>query len=263
MRIIRVGYKNMSFYAQLLDDGVLCLDKSKGLTDPLPLSEVRILHLAVPSKIVCLGLNYRSHIQEMEREIPDEPLLFLKPPTAVIGHGQTIRMPAMSARVDFEGELAVIVGRACADVPPEDVPSHIFGYTCANDVTARDLQKKDGLFARAKGFDTFAPIGPWIETEVPDPDNLKLRTLVNGEVRQSGATSEMVFSIPEAVSFISRVMTLMPGDVVLTGTPAGIGQLHPGDEVSVEVEGVGYLANPVEDSPQKTEDAAETPGPLQ
>lgn len=266
MRIIRVGYKNMSFYAQLLDDGVLCLDRTKGLNEPLPLNEVRILQLAVPSKVVCLGLNYRPHIEEMGHETPDEPILFLKPPSAVIGHGQPIRMPAMSERVDYEGELAVVMGKPCSHVAPGDVAPHIFGYTCANDVTARDLQRKDGQFTRGKGFDTFAPIGPWIETDVPDPGDLTLRTLVNGEVRQEANTGTMIFPVPEIVSFISRVMTLMPGDVILTGTPEGVGPLAPGDEVCVEIEGVGYLSNPVlgpPEEPAAPDDGKEESGPLQ
>lgn len=246
MRIIRVAYNSFSFYAQLLDGEVLCLDRSKGLTKPLPLSEVQILPLAVPSKIICLGLNYRSHAREMGREPPSEPLIFLKPPTAVISHGQPIVIPPMSEQVDYEGELAVVIGRQCKNVPAGELTPFIFGYTCANDVTARDLQRKDGLYTRAKGFDTFAPLGPWIETDVPDPDNRAIRTLVNGRVRQDGNTSDMVFSVGRAVSFISRVMTLMPGDVVLTGTPAGIGELKAGDEVTVEIEGVGLLTNTVQ-----------------
>ncbi|MBU1002043.1 MAG: fumarylacetoacetate hydrolase family protein [Proteobacteria bacterium] len=253
MRIIRVAYNNFSFYAQLLDGEALCLDRSKGLTKPLPLSEVRILPLAVPSKIVCLGLNYRSHAKEMGRELPTEPLIFLKPPTAVISHGQPIVIPPMSEQVDYEGELAVIIGRQCKNVPAGELAPCIFGFACANDVTARDLQRKDGLFTRAKGFDTFAPIGPWIETDVPNPDNLQIRTLVNGQVRQDGNTSDMVFSVTQAISFISRIMTLMPGDVVLTGTPAGIGELKAGDEVTVEIETVGLLTNSVQSAAQPSE----------
>jgi len=250
MRIIRVAYNNASFYAQLLDGAVLCLDRTKGLDSPLPLSEVRILPLAVPSKIICLGVNYRSHAEEMGRKPPTEPLLFMKPPTAVIGHGQPIIIPPMSERVDYEGEMAVVMGRVCKNVAAADMEPYIFGYTCANDVTARDLQKKDVQFTRAKGFDTFAPIGPWIETDVPEPGNLCVRTLVNGELRQNGNTSEMIFPVAEALSFISRVMTLMPGDVVFTGTPAGIGELKAGDEVTVEIETVGMLTNSVQSAPE-------------
>ncbi|BBD08625.1 fumarylacetoacetate hydrolase family protein [Desulfovibrio ferrophilus] len=259
MRIIRVAYNNYSFYAQLLDGEVLCLDRSKGLDKPLSLSEVQVLPLAVPSKIVCLGLNYRSHAEELGHELPQEPLIFLKPPTSVIAHGQPILIPSMSEQVDYEGELAVIIGRQCKNVPADELAPYIFGYACANDVTARDLQRKDGLFTRAKGFDTFAPIGPWIETDVSNPGNLNIRTLVNGQVRQQGNTSEMVFSVPEAVSFISRVMTLMPGDVVLTGTPAGIGELKAGDEVTVEIETVGLLTNTVQNAPQPSAPVTEDP----
>lgn len=168
----------------------------------------------------------------------------------------------MSERVDHEGELAVIMGRVCKNIPAGDMAPYIFGYSCANDVTARDLQKKDGLFARAKGFDTFCPVGPWIETDVPDTGNLSVRTTVNGELRQDGSTSEMIFSVAEAVSFISRVMTLMPGDVVLTGTPSGIGELKAGDEVMVEIETVGLLTNNVQSAPEPDgamdEDSAST-----
>lgn len=263
MRIIRVAYGNVSFYAQLLDGEVLCLDRTKGLDTPLPLSEVRVLPLAVPSKILCLGVNYRSHAEEMGRELPEEPLLFMKPPTAVIGHGQPIIIPPMSERVDYEGEMAVVMGRVCKNVAAEDMAPYIFGYTCANDVTARDLQKKDGQFTRSKGFDTFAPIGPWIETDVPEPGNLAIQTLVNGEVRQSGSTAEMAFPVAEALSFISRVMTLMPGDVVFTGTPGGIGELKAGDEVTVEIESVGMLTNSVQSPPETGADMDDETATLQ
>lgn len=258
MQVIRVSYLNHTFYARLEGKTVICLDRNKGLDQHIPLTEVAILPIAVPSKIVCLAKNYPKHAAELGGEVPSEPLLFLKPPTTVIGPGNPILIPPGVGRVDFEGELAVVIGRACRNLSPKEVPSHIFGYTCANDITARDLQKKDGLFARAKGFDTFAPVGPWIETELTDPMALRLRTMVNGTVQQDASTSEMFFSPFEAISFISRVMTLLPGDIVLTGTPDGIGPIVPGDEVTVEIEGLGHLSNKVLATPDQadTEDSA-------
>ncbi|NDY55405.1 fumarylacetoacetate hydrolase family protein [Desulfovibrio sulfodismutans] len=245
MRVLRVRHQDKSFYASLLEDQVVCLDRSLSYDRPIPLSEIQLLPPVAPTKVVCAAVNYRSHAAEVGREVPDEPVIFFKPPSAVIPAGQPIVLPRASARVDYEAELAVVMGRPCRNAAPDKVAAHIFGYSCANDVTARDLQKKDGLFGRAKGFDSFAPIGPWIETEVADPGNLAIRTLVNGEVRQEGDTSDMIFSVAELVSFISRVMTLYPGDVVLTGTPPGIGPLAAGDEVRIEIAGVGVLINPV------------------
>ncbi len=208
----------------------------------IPLAGVRILPPVLPSKIVALALNYRSHAKEMGKRLPDEPLFFLKPSTAVIGHGDEIVMPAMSQRVDYEGELAVVIGSRAKDVPVEEAFEYVLGYTCMDDVTARDLQKKDGLFCRAKGFDTFAPIGPWIETEV-DPGALNVTTKVNGEVKQQGNTSDLIFDVAKLISFISHVMTLEPGDIISTGTPSGIGPLAHGDLVEVSVEGIGTLRN--------------------
>ena len=213
----------------------------------IPLAGVRILPPVLPSKIVALALNYRSHAKEMGKRLPDEPLFFLKPSTAVIGHGDEIVMPAMSQRVDYEGELAVVIGSRAKDVPVEEAFEYVLGYTCMDDVTARDLQKKDGLFCRAKGFDTFAPISPWIETEV-DPGALNVTTKVNGEVKQQGNTSDLIFDVAKLISFISHVMTLEPGDIISTGTPSGIGPLAHGDLVEVSVEGIGTLRNRVVDS---------------
>lgn len=245
MRVLRVRHQDKSFYASLIEDHVVCLDRSLSYDKPVPLAEIQLLPPVAPTKVVCAAVNYRSHAEEVGRPVPDEPVLFFKPPSAVIPAGQPIVLPRASARVDYEAELAVVIGRPCRHVAPDKVAGHIFGYCCANDVTARDLQKKDGLYGRAKGFDTFAPIGPWIETEVADPGNLGIRTLVNGEVRQEGATSDMIFPVFSLVSFVSRVMTLLPGDVVLTGTPPGIGPIAAGDEVRVEIDGVGVLINPV------------------
>ena len=207
--------------------------------------ETRPLPPCLPTKIIAVGLNYRAHAAEMKKELPEEPMLFMKPSTAVIAHGDEIEYPAhMSERVDYEGELAVVIGKKTRMVEPRDAPGHVFGYTCVNDVTARDLQAKDVQFTRGKGFDTFAPLGPFIETDA-DPGNLRVRTYLNGELRQDSSTADLVFDAAELVSFVSRVMTLLPGDVIATGTPAGVGPMSPGDEAAVEIEGVGRLENRV------------------
>jgi 2-keto-4-pentenoate hydratase/2-oxohepta-3-ene-1,7-dioic acid hydratase in catechol pathway len=208
------------------------------------LSEVRLLAPVVPSKIVAVGLNYKDHAREMGKKIPEEPLLFLKAPSALNRPGGDVVYPPSSQRMDYEAELAVVIGKVAKDVKEKDAPSVIFGYTCINDVTARDLQAKDGLFARAKGFDTFSPIGPWIETEL-DPSALRVRCLVNGELRQDGNTREMAASAFRLVEFISHVMTLLPGDVIATGTPPGVGPVKVGDVMTIEVEGIGSLTNRV------------------
>jgi 2-keto-4-pentenoate hydratase/2-oxohepta-3-ene-1,7-dioic acid hydratase in catechol pathway len=211
------------------------------------LDEVRLLAPILPSKVVCVGQNYADHIDEMGAERPSEPVIFLKPSTAVCGPGDPIRRPTrISGRVDYEGELAVIIGRLCSEVPADRAADVIFGYTCANDVTARDLQARDGQWTRAKGFDTFCPLGPWIETAV-DPANLSLITSLNNEVKQRSTTSLLLHDVPALVAFVSQVMTLIPGDVLLTGTPAGVGPMNKGDEVAVTIEGIGTLTNPVMD----------------
>jgi 2-keto-4-pentenoate hydratase/2-oxohepta-3-ene-1,7-dioic acid hydratase in catechol pathway len=211
------------------------------------LSDVRLLAPVLPSKVVAIGRNYVEHARETGSELPSEPLIFLKPSTAVIGPDDIIIRPAkLSERVDFEGELAIVFGRLCRDVPIERVPEVIFGYTCANDVTARDLQASDGQWTRAKGFDTFCPLGPWIETGL-DPADVQLTTTVNGSVKQDARTSLLVHDIPTLVSYVTAVMTMLPGDVLLTGTPAGIGPLVAGDSVSVSIEGIGTLTNRVAD----------------
>ena len=209
------------------------------------LADVRLLAPVIPrSKVVCVGKNYADHAAEMGSDVPKEPVIFLKPNTSVIGPNDTIQWPQMSERVDFEGELAIVISRICKDVPAEKVDDVIFGYTVANDVTARDLQKVDGQWTRAKGFDTFCPIGPWIETEFV-PGSQKIITTLNGEVKQSEPLSSMNFKIPQIIEFISSVMTLLPGDVILTGTPAGIGPMPAGAEVTVLIEGIGSLSNKV------------------
>jgi 2-keto-4-pentenoate hydratase/2-oxohepta-3-ene-1,7-dioic acid hydratase in catechol pathway len=212
----------------------------------LPLADVRLLAPILPSKIIAIGKNYADHVREMGGDEPSaEPVLFSKPSTAVIGPGEAIAYPQkLSERVDHEGELAVVIGRMCREVPASRAAEVILGYTCANDVTARDLQAKDGQWTRAKGFDTFCPIGPWIETEA-DPADLAISTTVNGEVRQEARTSLLLHDIPALVEYVSQVMTLLPGDVILTGTPAGVGPLEIGDEVTVTVENIGSLTNRV------------------
>lgn len=245
MRVVRVKYGGQVFYAILESGHVRCLNKDIGLNEPLPLDQVTILPPVAPSKIICAFLNYHAHAMEMGKAVPDEPVLFFKPPSAIIGAWQPIILPAQSSRVDYEGELAVVIGKACRRIGVDEAPEYIFGYTCANDVTARDLQAKDGLYGRAKGFDTFAPVGPWIETEVSNLSDVKIITRVNGEVRQQGHSADMIFSPWELVSFASSVMTLLPGDVILTGTPPGIGPMSPGDEVQVEIPGVALLINSV------------------
>ncbi|HQE46273.1 MAG TPA: fumarylacetoacetate hydrolase family protein [Rhodoglobus sp.] len=211
----------------------------------IPLADVKLLAPVIPrSKVVAVGRNYREHAAELGNEAPAEPLLFLKPNTSVIGPGDTIVRPRQSSRVDFEGELAIVIGSIAKNVSEADAASVVFGYTVANDVTARDLQEKDGQWARAKGFDTFCPLGPVIETEF-EVASQGIETRVNGEVRQSGRLDEMVHSVASVIAYASAVFTLLPGDVILTGTPAGVGPIVAGDTVEVTVEGIGTLSNPV------------------
>jgi len=211
----------------------------------VPVSQVRLLAPVIPrSKVVCIGKNYADHAAEMGGVVPDEPIIFLKPNTSVIGPNDTIVWPEMSERVDHEAELAIVIGRLCKDVPIERVNDVIFGYTIANDVTARDLQKKDGQWTRAKSFDTFCPVGPWIDTDFI-PGTQKITATVNGEIKQSALLSDMMFKVPEIINFVSRVMTLLPGDIILTGTPAGIGPMVAGADATMAIEGLGELTNKV------------------
>ena len=214
---------------------------------PMPMSAAHLLPPVTPSKIVCVGRNYRAHVRETGSEIPVEPLIFLKPPSSLLAPGGVIRMPAVSKRVDFEGELAVVIGRRARNLKPganwRDV---VRGFTLANDVTARDLQSKDDQWTRAKGFDTFCPIGPFISDELDLDAGLTLETRVNGEIRQHASTLDFIFSLPEILVFITSVFTLEPGDLLLTGTPSGIAPLSPGDRVEVSIPGLGILTNTVE-----------------
>jgi 2-keto-4-pentenoate hydratase/2-oxohepta-3-ene-1,7-dioic acid hydratase in catechol pathway len=211
----------------------------------VPESEVRLLAPVIPrSKVVCVGKNYADHAKEMNSNVPTEPIIFLKPNTAVVGPNDIIQWPRMAESIDFEGELAIVVNRICKEVPKEKASDVIFGYTIANDVTSRDLQKKDGQWIRAKGFDSFCPLGPWIETEFK-PGSQKIITELNGETKQSDPISSMIFDIPSIVEFVTSVMTLLPGDVILTGTPAGIGPMPANSQISVTIEGIGTLTNKV------------------
>jgi len=213
------------------------------------LADVKLLAPVLPrSKVVGIGKNYAAHAAEMGGEVPSEPLMFLKPNTSVIGPDEPIIYPPQTSNLHYEGELAVVIGRICRDVPVEKATDVIYGYTVANDVTARDLQRSDVQFTRAKGFDTFCPLGPWIETDL-DPqtfsDGVRLQTYLNGEVVQDGSTSDLIFDVPTLVAYVSSMMTLLPGDVILTGTPEGVGPMQVGDEVEVSIAGIGALTNPV------------------
>ena len=211
----------------------------------IPLSEVRLLAPVLPrSKVVGIGRNYAAHAAELGNEVPAEPLLFLKPNTSVVGPGDPVFYPRQSQEVHFEGELAVVIGRICRDVPAERVADVVYGYTVANDVTARDLQRSDVQFTRAKGFDSFCPLGPWIETEL-DTSDLAVTTHLNGDLKQDGRTKDMIHDVASLVSYVSSVMTLLPGDLILTGTPDGVGPMQVGDEVEVTVTGIGSLTNRV------------------
>ena len=222
------------------------LDTPSEAVSPIPLSEVRLLAPVRPSKIVCLGRNYRAHAVEMGNEVPKEPLIFFKPPSSVLGTGENILLPKLSELVHFEGELAIVIGKTCYHLAEaENVQPYILGYTALNDVTARDLQKKDNQWARAKGFDTFCPVAPIVSDEIDPWKGVRVETRVNGELRQQGTTLDLLFPIDTIIHYISSVMTLYPGDLIATGTPEGVGPLVGGDVVEVYVEGVGSVKNPV------------------
>jgi len=211
--------------------------------DKIPLNDVKILAPVVPSKIVCVGRNYTEHAAELGNQMPSEPLLFLKAPSAVIASGEDIILPEQSTQVEHEGELGIVIGRTCSRIGSDEDPlAYVLAYTCVNDVTARDLQRKDVQFTRAKSFDTFCPVGPWIVTNI-NPEDVAITVRVNGQVKQDSRTSAMAFSVPFLVHYISQAMTLNPGDLIATGTPAGVSRLSDGDEVNVEIEGIGVLSN--------------------
>jgi 2-keto-4-pentenoate hydratase/2-oxohepta-3-ene-1,7-dioic acid hydratase in catechol pathway len=210
----------------------------------IPLAEVRLLPPVLPGKILCIGRNYVAHAKEQDTEVPEVPLIFLKPPSSLIGPGDTIYLPPQSKQVEHEAELVVVIGRRGRWIAPEHALDYVLGYTAGIDVTARDLQRRDGQWTRSKGFDTFCPIGPWIETEF-DPADALINLHVNGELRQMASTRDMVFRVNQLIAFASSVMTLEPGDILMTGTPAGVGLLLPGDQVEVMIEGIGKFNNPV------------------
>ncbi len=254
MRIVRFAVHNRVKYGAVDENTVhgLCgspVTDFKGRSSSFALDgsvyklhEVRLLAPCSSSKVVCLGLNYHSHIEETRLPVPGLPLIFLKPPTAVIGPDDKIVLPRDSKRVDYEGELGVVIGKKAKDVPEEKAKEYILGYTCFNNVSERFAQREDGQWTRAKGYDTFAPIGPWVETDI-DPDDLKLETYLNGDLRQSARTSDLIFGISNLVKFISVVMTPLPGDIIATGTPSGIGPMNAGDIVEVKIEKIGTLRN--------------------
>jgi len=251
MRFVRFEAEGQTRFGIIQGDEVTALEASYCVAPPrlsgqrFQVDSVRLLSPAVPSKVVCVGLNYRDHIQEMGHAMPEEPCIFMKPSSAVIGPGEGIAHPPMTSRMDYEAELGVVIGKRLRNASPDAVFDAVLGYTCLNDVTARDLQAKDGQWTRAKSFDTFCPIGPCITDEIDDPGNLEIELLLNGETRQHSNTQEFVFKLPDLISFISRVMTLNPGDVIATGTPSGVGPMKVGDTVEVRIGGIGSLRNTV------------------
>jgi 2-keto-4-pentenoate hydratase/2-oxohepta-3-ene-1,7-dioic acid hydratase in catechol pathway len=250
MKIFRFKNKDKISYGVLEGDRLFPIEgsvyrKFKTAKRGLPVGDVTLLPPVMPSKIIAIGLNYKDHAMERGKPLPEEPLIFLKPSSAVVGPQDIIVYPSMSKRVDFEGELAVIIKKRASRLQLEDqTDDYILGYTCFNDVTARDLQTKDVQFTRAKSFDTFAAIGPCIATDI-DPAKLRVKTFLNGKLRQSGNTRNLIFPVPFLVRFVSNIMTLNPGDIITTGTPAGIGPMVPGDRVDVQIDGIGILSNTV------------------
>ncbi len=250
LKICRVKYENKKCFGVIDNEEVYIFDsfekiESNEYLECKKIIEVEMLAPAEPSKIICIGLNYVDHARELGMEIPEEPLIFLKPPSSVIGHGDYIIIPKISKRVDYEAELAVVIGRRGKNISEREAFEYVLGYTCFNDVTARDLQRKDGQWTRAKSFDTFAPIGPWIVTkdEIRNPHKLNIKLLLNDEIKQNSNTKNLIFSIPKLISFISNIMTLEPFDVIATGTPPGVGPLKKGDVVDVYIEKIGTLRN--------------------
>jgi 2-keto-4-pentenoate hydratase/2-oxohepta-3-ene-1,7-dioic acid hydratase in catechol pathway len=257
MRICRISHNSLPTprYASVDGSNVYPLNENYNFEQlevspaqaGLELNAVQILAPVTPSKVVCVGRNYREHAAELGNKMPEEPLLFLKPPSAIIASGDHVELPSQSQQVEHEGELGVVIGRTARKLTDDDDPlSYVFGYTCVNDVTARDLQRKDVQFTRGKSFDTFCPVGPWIVTDI-NPANVQVTTRVNGEVKQNGNTADMAFPVSFLIRYISSVMTLNPGDLIATGTPAGVSRMKHGDIVEVEVQGVGVLKNSIYD----------------
>ena len=250
MKIVRIKAGDDIAYGVADSEGVLVYEGSPFVAwEPtesvVPWSRVTLLAPVLPTKVMCIGKNYQDHADEMGGDVPDEPLVFMKPATSVVGPNANVVHPRISSEVHHEAELAVVISRPARHIKAEDASLYVFGYTAANDVTARDLQAKDGQWTRAKGFDTFCPLGPAIETELDPLERLAVICRVNGEVRQAGFTSDMVFGVAEIIAFISAFTTLLPGDVILTGTPSGVGKVEPGDLMEVEIDGVGNLTNRV------------------
>lgn len=257
MKLARIAHESLATprYASVLGSAVFPLPPDYNFTNviipnnepTLPLEEIKLLAPVTPSKIVCVGRNYREHAAELGNKMPDEPLLFLKAPSTVIGSEDKIELPNASQQVEHEGELGVVIGRTTRKLSEDENPlEYVFGYTCINDVTARDLQRKDVQFTRGKSFDTFCPVGPWIETEL-DPTNVTVTTRLNSEIKQQGNTGDMAFPVAFLIRYISEIMTLYPGDLIATGTPAGVSKMKHGDIVEVEVAGIGVLRNQVVD----------------
>lgn len=250
MKFIRFLHRKDVYFGELEGENVYILDRSyldedcKRTEVSVKLNEVRLLAPVQPTKIICIGLNYAKHIEELGYILHEDPVIFLKPLTTLIGPEDEIILPKMSQHVEYEAELVVVIGKTLKDAPEAVVLDSIFGYTCGNDVTARDLQRKDGQWTRSKGFDTFCPIGPYIVTDL-DSSNLRIRSVLNGVVKQSSNTENFINSIPKLVSYISQIMTLNPGDVIMTGTPEGVGPMKSGDEISIQIEGIGELHNTV------------------
>jgi 2-keto-4-pentenoate hydratase/2-oxohepta-3-ene-1,7-dioic acid hydratase in catechol pathway len=256
MRLARFIYNKQEGWGIIEGDFIRLLDappfgKIRPLKKKFLFSQVRLLAPAEPSKIILVGLNYKDHARELNMKLPAEPVIFLKPPTALIGPGGTVIYPKGVKRLDYEAELALVIGKKARNIPLNKVPEYILGYTCLNDVTARDLQKKDVQWSRSKSFDTFAPLGPWLETDL-DPGHLEVRSFLNNRLKQYSNTRNFIFSVPEIVSYISRIMTLLPGDVISTGTPSGVGPMKANDLIDVEIEGIGVLRNTVDLQIKKT-----------
>ncbi len=244
MRIARFRYLSEIYMGRIAEDVIVDVEGFQEIPNNLSIADVQLLNPCCPSKIVAVGLNYRDHASELNQELPKEPLLFLKPASSIIGPGESIILPPQSSRVDYEAELGIVIADPAHNISKDDARDYILGYICLNDVTARDLQSKDGQWTRAKGFDTFCPIGPWIEADL-DPSDLKIELRLNNEVKQSSRTSNLIFDCFELVAYISHVMTLLPGDIIATGTAAGIGPMKAGDSVEVTIEGIGSLVNKV------------------
>jgi len=246
MRIVKFLYKN-KIYDGILQGEDIVVDLSSSEKKTIKIQDVSLLAPVNPSKVVLVGLNYADHAEELGMGTPKNPIVFIKPPTAIIGPGEDIIYPGSSGRVDYEAELAVVIKKTARAVTRDRAFEYVLGYTCLNDVTARDIQENDVQWTRAKSFDTFAPIGPWIETEL-DPGDIYVRSYLNGEEKQNSRTSKFIFDVQYLIEFISDIMTLFPGDIIATGTPPGVGPMIPGDEVTVEIEGIGKLTNRVRKS---------------